>query len=436
MTFHFQSILPLVWNSDQFQGREKDDLSSKQSERKASFPMWLLVSLIAAVYYVLASLLLGLTPSEELLMFSNDARGYLQIIHWLGAGQPTAYLGIRPYLYSMIMYYPYQLGGAVGVCIAQAMFWVATCSLIYSTCFRIMKRHWVGIAAAVLFASNLSLLALTYHLLTETVATFFMALLVWQVVVKIESLSSLGFILPFLFTLGMACLIKPVLFYPFLFVTVVLLPLCYWTRFLRKPIAVVWLILAVLPVLLQCVIVFERHESFAVSTIGGETIKNYLFAQGVARDIGVDHRTAVRVVNQMSGAQRCEYLGTHGLEYASMLLANAEQNIKGHSNFLRANPSAHKFQKQWNVCAYWLHVGLLILVFAAVAVARKLGDTQMAVVLVGFEMLNIYWLLTTGVSLWQGDRLSLPAMGLWIPLYGITIHYLMGNTKKVMPGNY
>jgi hypothetical protein len=34
-----------------------------------------------------------------------------------------------------------------------------------------------------------------------------------------------------------------------------------------------------------------------------------------------------------------------------------------------------------------------------------------------------YILLTSGISFWQGDRLVLPALPLWLVLYSLIIHF-------------
>jgi hypothetical protein len=283
--------------------------------------------------------------------------------------------------------------------------------------------------AVPLYLSNLSLIALTLHALTEVTTIFLLALLAWFIANAAGRKKELGFIHRVLLMLVLLTVIKP-LFYPLvLFVVFIILPVFYFRQYRLVSKKLITLLLVLSPLLLQQSFMKIRSGVFKVSMISEITLRDYLFAQCLDKDMGIDRDRSLAEAKKYDADQVRDYLFAYSSAVISIYKRNLENNCNGYPIYLdypagTGNPVYLDYMIKMNGHYYKLHrimMILILLVAAGLFFTRKMNELFILVCSTG---ILYYILLTSGISAYQYDRLTICAFPVWIFIYLVTLYYL------------
>ncbi len=388
----------------------------------------LLLYLLAVTYYAVIAIWYQFVLSEEVMFFATDSREYREVAAWMLGNADTVHTQTRPLLYPALIAIPYQLAGVYGIWLLQAAAWLLSVDLLFFACYRWTKKYWLSFLTVALFASNVSVIAMSFHALTELLTILGLSLLMWIIARYKDDVKNVRFGNLILLVLLALCLIKPVFFYPFL-LTVLMCGVFYFKQYLANVKNLILPMLAIALLLFQMSVVKMRHGSFTVSTISHRTFTEYLFTQGVSRFEKIEFDAAREIVSAMSENEQSEYLRVHFREYSNLFRDNMDENLKGEPVYLncttvvkRSLVDTFQYRLYGHLIRphYWLFYISLIL--GAYSLFKK--KWNLLVPLLIAEGLLFYYVFATGLSFWQGDRLTLPIIAIWPVLYLTTLFEL------------
>lgn len=397
----------------------------KQSNKKEL----VILNAVAVIFFIVCWVLLGFQLNEETMLSSGDSQSYLDVARWIvGDGEGSSTL-IRPVLYPILMGVPYMIFGVVGVWILQFACWLLAVNLTFLSVKKWSKNQLTAWISATVLILNLSFVALTFHGLAEVVTTALLSVLFYPVVSYAGKYNHVRFGVKLLLIFVALTLVKPVFYYPMLACLGFIL-VAHRKYYLQMPKKLVYPLLIILPILLQMTLVQVRHGDFTVSKIGGITFKDYYFAQCVREIENIDDEQESKdFVYKMNSEQRLDYVIEHKGAFAAQFVENIVLNVKSDPIFLenevvKTSSPAYVFMQKYNL------FGLLINAFGFVILAvlflwaffKRKKEIWIPLLCTGG--LLSYFLFATGLSFWQGDRLVLPAIALWVPLYAVLFHQL------------
>lgn len=391
---------------------------------------------VALLVYILFCVFYGFNLSEEIMFSSTDSKGYLEVSNWIFNGEATQYTEKRPLLYPLLIGIPYQVFGVFGIWGLQVLCWLGTINFVFFGVKKWSNSIVLAWFSSVFIMLNLSLIILTFQGITEIVTTALLAYFFYFIGSNRKERKSLYFIHGILLILIALTLVKPLFYYPTLIV-LVLLPIFYLKQYRKRPRVILKLVLILLPLLLQMTLVKVRHDTFKVSAIGSETFTNYYFSKCV-RDIdGLDNIESVAHSNGLNTDEKIDYMIEHKGVFAFQFFENLSLNIKGDPLYFRPKEGVtslpYSFMIHYNNVTFPLHLlgVLLMLTTIFLSLRKKEYDNLVPVLFIGG--LSSYFIITSGLSFWQGDRLVLPSIALWVPLYAVLILFTVKRFKKKRP---
>jgi hypothetical protein len=149
---------------------------------------------VAIFMFALFCILQDFPLSEEVMFFSADSKGYLEVSNWIFSGEETNYLIKRPLLYPLVVGLPHQLFGIYGIWGIQALCWLSTVNFLFFGVKKWTGKSSISWLVAVLFLLNFSLMALTFHAITEIVTTTLLAYFFYFIVSNRKKRTSIYFI--------------------------------------------------------------------------------------------------------------------------------------------------------------------------------------------------------------------------------------------------
>ncbi|MCW3104156.1 MAG: hypothetical protein JWO09_2596 [Bacteroidetes bacterium] len=376
--------------------------------------------LLLAVYFIAFS---GLTVgiSRETMFSTNDALSYLDVANLGTRLSGTDALAIRPFLYPLIVALAYKTLGAYGLWFLQFLFWLAAANFLFLS-LKKLSNSILGFIAALLFAINLTCITLTLYALTEITTVMLLSFLLYFITHAAERRTELGFIHRLLLILVLLTVIKP-LFYPVVLgVVFIVLPLFYYRQYRQHTKKLFTLLLVLSPLLLQQTFMKMRYGQFKVSMIGDITMRDYFLADGFAAVNKISRDSALIAVNKFEPHKVNSYILSHSQEFIEVYLTNLKNNCNGYPQYLdypinTGNKRYIDFMMGMNDLYYQSHfilLPLLLLVLFLLARSRRAGD--MIILLIPL-LLSYYILLSSGISTYQGDRLTISAFPLWLFAY-------------------
>lgn len=390
-------------------------------ERRA---LWL-VGCTAVLFYALLHLVLGYAVSDQFLFTAADAQEYRAVGSWLLGGPDTQGTLVRPYLYPLLIAASHACFGAEGIWAMQALAWWLTILCVHLA----VRRAGCGAIPAWVASSivmfDLSLFALTYHALTEVIATLLMSGIALHLCTHFNMWRNTRYFIGLVGLTGLLALVKP-LFFPLLLIWLLIMgPLLYRDAFRRSPRHLVGLAVVLLPLIAQVTIMAERHQHFGISRIGDATFRNYLFARGYGKIHGLDLPIAIDSVAHLDdGRVRAVILASPDV-FLAQYLTHLEDNIYYAGGYTlemvpgQVHPTATYVMDRMNKFHCILHFLAVIpcwLVVVRLIKRRVFGPMSMIAVLL---MITYLVLFSSGLSFWQGDRLILPSIGAWTVLYAV-----------------
>lgn len=378
-------------------------------------------------------------PRRDLLFVTSDAVTYHDVAIWLLTGEDTDSLSTRPLLYPFLLMVILKLGGNAALFYVQILFWVLAVNFCYASLWSLCKNKLVSFLGAAILACNLSLMALVAHALTEVITVFLLSVMIFLVVKHRAEYKHFSFGLRLLGLFVLLTLVKPVFYLPAACLLVSAL-FFYRKQLFYKPMKLMLFALILLPMIGQMTLVYSKFDSFKVSTIGSRTLTRYFFAQGIARLENLDRQTAIVKAESCSKTERLKYLSANSSVYLSLFLGNVKGNIKGAPIYLKYPNTlngqiSERFMKHYNHISFQLHWIMLFLGLVILVVLWRKKNVELFIPVLVCFLLNIYLLLVSGISFFQGDRLTISNIAIWSVLYPSLIYLMYNIIKKSSSGS-
>ena len=383
---------------------------------------------LGVYFYVFNQLKNGV--SESVMYASNDSRSYRHVMNWLVNGKETNYTLVRTLLYPFFTAIVSKLGGITGIWISQLILWLATIQFSFWSLRALTRRFWPAYLAVAVLLLNVSLIAMTLHALTEILTAFLLSGVVIFLVRKRSRFRELDFIHGVLLGLALLTMVRPTFLPPMLFTLVVVLPIFYWKKYFRAPKQLLVLVLAISPLLIQVGQMKVRHDTYAVSEIGANTFRLYYMTKGIETVEKIPKEEALVKTKAMTSEDQLDYIFTHFSTMKKVFFENVEGNIIGKCNFIHFPNKMDdndlfdfvlKVNKYY-LSAHWKFIFLIPLLLVLL-IWRKQWDEVILVLIL--SALTSYYILVSGFSFSQGDRLVLPVISVWVVLYAFTLVRLL-----------
>jgi len=391
----------------------------------SNFQLFLLNLILVAGYFILINFL-EISVNEDLLFSTSDSMTYLNVTNWILGHSDFGSTRTRPILYPFILLVFYKGFGTFGIWGLQFLCWLFSINLVAIAITKWTGKQMYGFIGASLMALNFTFLFLTFHALTEILTVFLIAILVYFISVTIDRVRDFSFFQGCLLILVLLAILKPLFYLVVLFLLLVIFPVFYFRkRFLStKNLIISMLILS--PLILQITIMKTKYGSLNVSDIGSNTFRDYFYADGLHIINNISYENAVKLAQQETPHERIKKILAHKALFMGLYFVNLKSNIASEPiliNFSNPHKTLYRITSIGNRVIFFLHLFFLIPVLLTLIRTYKRRQYDYFISLVVLAILLYIILITSGISFWQGDRLVLPGLPLWIPLYLLVFHY-------------
>jgi hypothetical protein len=266
------------------------------------------LNLLAIIFYfaIFSNLKVGI--DKEIMFSTPDSKTYLDVADWVETGTDSKSISTRPILFPILILISSKIGGIYGIWFLQFIFWLLSANLIFITIKKLTDNIYFSYAGSLLFITNLSLISLTLHALTEVTTTFALSFMAYFIATNLSAFKNLRFIHGLILFLALLTIIKPVFYLPLLFTLLVPLPIFYWRKYKKNPKKLLNLLLILFPLFLQMGIMKAKYGEFKVSKIASITLTDYLLTQGIEKIEGTDPETANEKANSLSPSEQRKYM--------------------------------------------------------------------------------------------------------------------------------
>jgi len=393
------------------------------------------INLIALIVYCAFFIILKLSVSEQIMYSTPDSQSYLAVANWLSHGNSTGSTEIRPILYPLVILGSSLIGNIYGLWLVQLIFWLLTVNISFLSIYKLTTNYIYSYAGVAIILSNLSLIALTTHALTEIMTIFLLSILVFTCINNIKNFSEPKFLTKCVAIMILLTLTKPVFLIPLMILIVLIFPVFYLRKFLNNPRQFLVLALIFLPLVSQFSIMKIKHNRINVSMIGPLTFRRYFFAKGIEIIENVDRPESIRIAQSFPSNEIINYIIRNKTTYINEYLDNLEGNIKSRPTYLKY-PEQRSPEIFYDVMTYinksyfYIHALMqLLAIYSLFILYRGKEYNKIIMVLIFFFLVDFY-ILSTGISFWQGDRLVLPTIAIWPVFYLFTLRILEQNIRR------
>lgn len=385
---------------------------------------------ISLAVYIFVFFNLNITVSNEIAFSTSDSKTYFDVVNWLVHGIDSESVSTRPILYPLILLIVTKIGGVYGIWILQTIFWLFTINFIFLTIKKLTRSSIPAFIGTLVFISNLSVIALTLHALTEVTSIFLLSMMIFFLTKNLKRYKEPKFLHICLFFLVLLTIIKPTFSIPLYCILFIVFPLFYLKKHLKHPMLFFKLLLIFLPLIFQLTIMKTKYDQLTVSTIGHKTFTKYLVAQGVQEIESMDREDSQKAAMSFSREEEIDYVFEHLPIYKRLYWSNLLENIGGRSTYLLfpvgyENHQLAKFMATYNRLTVRLHVVFIFLLLPLLVIFIKRKMYPQLLLFGSFYLLGLYYILVTGISFWQGDRLTLVSIAIWACLYPTIICYYL-----------
>jgi hypothetical protein len=387
------------------------------------------LNFLAIALYSIILTLTKPTISSEIMFSTPDAGSYKDVADWILYHTESESVSIRPILYPILILTSNSIGGIHGIWFLQFAFWLLSINFTFLAIKNLTKSNAYAFAGSIFLISNLSLIALTLHGLTEITTVFLLSILILYIARKKEVYLSPNFFNICTLLLVLLTLVKPTFYIPLLAVLFIAFPFIYFSKFIKKPTHFLKLALILLPLIVQLCIIKTKYGELKVSLIGSITLREYILPQGVEKIEGISFDEARIKSREFSRKEQLEYMTSHLPTYLNLFFTNIKDNIKGSPTFLLypegyENQSLAKYESKYNKAYFILAIILTALTIPILIILYKYRSFPPLVFLLIAFALWLYYILVTGISFWQGDRLTLPSVVIIASVFPVVIfHY-------------
>lgn len=401
-----------------------------------SYKAEIILSIVGITIYMIIFFNLKIGVNEFIMFSTPDSLTYLDVTNWIAGADANYGLSVRPILYPLILLVTTKIAGVYGIWMMQLLMWLATLILIFITVRKATNNIFFAFISSTFFASNLSLIALTLHGLTEVTTAFLLASFAFFLTANIDRRRELYYLHGTIIFLVLLTILKPVFFPPLLFTLIILLPLFFIKKYLKQPMRIIILFILLIPLFIQFGIMKINFGEYTVSKIGSITLSNYYFTQGVMRIESKSRIKALEKAQALAGNEKINYILANKQLYYNVFKDNLKANIIARSTSLcyasaYENPGMKSYMNVLNHIYYYIHIVFLFILGILIIFKLKGKDYRNFILLSVLSAIVGYYILTSGVSYLQGDRLILPAIGIWPILYTISLYMLINSMKSI-----
>lgn len=329
----------------------------------------------------------------------------------------------RPYLYPLLVTGLSKLGGIQLLWCFQFVLHVTGGMLLLATNRSAFRSVKLWFAIVLLYGIHPTLLVQTAHALTESIITFLMCVLVY-----VQFSKSRAKFLHSILIIGIASVIKPLFLYLYLGILAALLYRALKTKSGRS-IFKIPLIASIIIVMTQPVLMKIQQGSFFFSKIGSITIHDYYLQLLYARVEGIsfplqsgpnenDAQQIASATAAWTTGDILSYVAHHPVYAAFTGVETIFFNIDSGSQLLPGNKETLPVLHGWANAVRKLSVGFHLLAVLGIIILAFKKSLKNRLAENARPLLTLLYIITTsGISFWQGDRLVIIALPIWIIVY-------------------
>jgi hypothetical protein len=329
----------------------------------------------------------------------------------------------RPYLYPLLVEVLFKSGGVQFLWFFQFLLHVVGGMLLFASNRNTLRSVLLWFGIVVLYGMHPTLLAQTSHALTESVITFLICVLVY-VQFSDPSKKTTRSVL----VLSVASVIKPLFLYLFFVVLIALLYRSLRTKSLYKPYKLS-ITVSIIVVMIQPLIMKKQEGSFFFSKIGGITVQDYYLQLLYARiksipfpiQSGPNEKDAQTISSATATWTTKDILIFAAQHPATALLTGGEtiiSNLDSGSQLLPGTEKTFPMLHKWAKVVRKLTVGFHLLALLGITVLAFRKSAKKWLIQHPIPVLTLlYIIITSGISFWQGDRLVIIALPIWLITY-------------------
>lgn len=402
--------------------------------KKYIYP-YIILNIILSYFFIGVVLYLGLSIDHDIAFATPDSKTYYEVGKWLYDGTPTEYLSIRPFLFPFILYSSISFLGIKGYFVFQFIFWLGSANLLFATLNKLFHNTVISAIGIVLLVSNLSFVMITFHALSEVFVMFLITFFIFMLTHWIDNTRKDKAMLLMLFVLVLLTVTKPVFFYFAVLSAIIIIPILFYKyKYYKKSGKMLKLFLIFIPLFFQMGIMKVNYNTFNVSTIGSETFKLYLFQRSYAIENNLNTQIAIEKVRKMSDPEVIAYILEHKISFIKTYFLNLKENIHAYSppyleykrnintGGIIYEGNAGKYMYALNSIYYYLHIVVFFAVlFKIIRIFYKKEFNNWNICLVVLSFIFYSFLFSNAISCFEGDRLTLPTLPIWIVLYSMLV---------------
>jgi hypothetical protein len=122
------------------------------------------------------------------------------------------------------------------------------------------------------------------------------------------------------------------------------------------------------------------------------------------------------------------FISQHKFHFKILYAQNLKANINGDPSYLsipknHEHPTFKKFMVKLNAFYYQIHFVAIIPLLICLIILIIKKDIARSVFIFALSSLVLYIFLTSGISFWQGDRLTIIAVPLFTIIYGYLVYF-------------
>jgi hypothetical protein len=378
----------------------------------------IILNLIAAITYLSVSWAAGSLSHVLVSVFSSpDSREYRAVANWIFGGPSTPASAWRPYLYPMLIGLAERLGGIRGVWLLNVALWFITLNVAFAATSRFVKSNWAAAVVFLVLATNISLILLSFEGLTEIAVVALLAVWIYGLS-RLTRRPTPPQVAWALLPVALLVVVKPEFEILLAAVAVVLVALIFGST-ARGPAAAVF-VACLVPIAIQLAINVHFNGYFGISNIGDKTLRGYYLSRlDVAIGQSHDVRSARLLMIGLSNLEVARFVLNHFGEAVIVFVATLKENLLAGTNFMSGHPRIASAILVTQSVYFVLLLSLIPLVALALWRAR---DGRLA--LLSIATLNV--LFAGGLTFYQGDRITIVALPLWLIAYALALKEVRG----------
>ncbi len=408
---------------------------------KKNLQIILLILICLTTYFIVFFKIGGFNFLEQKLFYSQDSKEYLEVARWMG-GEDIPLNPYRPFFYPLLIFIFYGGFGVIGLWGLQVLLFTVGQILLFKGVKKLSGNFSVAMIAFVICQSAISLVVYTNLALTETTVFFLLACLCFTLTNLIQEKKPVSLSYTTVFVAAILAVTKPV----FYFIWLVFFALGFLKILGKRKMALQVILILVLvstPVLIQKSIQYVNHGTIGNNPIGELTLKNYLFKRvfhsanfGHVRsfqDLNNKELQALSSITEGIPYDRAlNFLKVHWKTTLEIFWLNYKENLRSANPYIdpAENPTLVQATYKLNSFLAWFHLALPLLLFLTLT-DYFFTKSSTLIILVFSGGVLFYFLLTSGISFWAGDRLIIPSIALSAFFYPVFIHYFYFRIKNL-----